>query len=134
MSSDNITLYAVGDMRPDWPNPESIVEMEFVLPMFKQADILFGNLASPLTDKGERQVGKSNRKISPEKLSVLTNAGFSIMSFANDCHLDQGDAAFFDTIERLDIALGGGFTEWELLSSERLQAATTTIPAPESRR
>jgi poly-gamma-glutamate synthesis protein (capsule biosynthesis protein) len=45
-------------------------------------------------------VGKSNRRISPEKLSVLTDAGFHIMSFANDCHLDQGDAAFFDTIKR----------------------------------
>jgi poly-gamma-glutamate synthesis protein (capsule biosynthesis protein) len=100
MSSDNVAVYAVGDMRPDWPNPESIVEMEFAKPIFKQADILFGNLASPLSDKGERQVGKSNRRISPEKLSVLTDAGFHIMSFANDCHLDQGDAAFFDTIKR----------------------------------
>ena len=100
MSSDNVAVYAVGDMRPDWPNPESIVEMEFAKPIFKQADILFGNLASPLSDKGERQVGKSNRRISPEKLSVLTDAGFNIMSFANDCHLDQGDAAFFDTIKR----------------------------------
>jgi len=100
MSSNNVTVFAVGDMRPDWPNPESIVEMEFAKPIFKQGDILFGNLASPLSDKGERQVGKSNRKISPEKLSVLTDAGFDIMSFANDCHLDQGDSAFFDTIER----------------------------------
>jgi poly-gamma-glutamate synthesis protein (capsule biosynthesis protein) len=71
-----------------------------------------GNLASPISDKGERQVSKSNRKISPEKLSVLTDAGFNIMSFANDCHLDQGDAAYFDTIERLTAAniavLGAG--------------------------
>jgi poly-gamma-glutamate synthesis protein (capsule biosynthesis protein) len=101
MSSDNVSVYAVGDMRPDWPNPESIVEMEFVLPIFKQADILFGNLASPISDKGERQVCNSGRKISPEKLYVLTDAGFNVLSFANDHHLDHGDAAFFDTIERL---------------------------------
>jgi hypothetical protein len=75
MSSDNVTVYEVGDTRRDRPNAESIVEMEFVLPMFKQADILLG-IGSSLSDKGERQVGKSNRKISPEKLSVLTDAGF----------------------------------------------------------
>ena len=101
MIAGNVSVYAVGDMRPDWPNPECIVEMEFALPIFQQADILFGNLASPLSDKGERQVCNSGRKISPEKLSVLVNAGFDVMSFANDHHLDHGDAAFLDTIERL---------------------------------
>src|SRR6476660_1567822 len=83
MSAEDLSLYAVGDVRPDWPNPDSIVEMELVLPIFKQADILFGNLESPISDKGERQVCNSGRKIRPEKISLLTDAGFDVMSFAN---------------------------------------------------
>src|SRR4051812_32801021 len=79
MSGEELSLYAVGDVRPDWPNPDSIVEMELVLPIFKQADILFGNLESPISDKGERQVCNSGRKIRPEKLSLLTDAGFDVM-------------------------------------------------------
>jgi len=101
VNSENVSIYAVGDIRPDWPNPESIVEMELVLPIFKEADILFGNLESPLSDKGERQVCNSGRKIKPEKLSSLIDAGFDLMSFANNHHLDHGDQAFFDTIARL---------------------------------
>ena len=86
---------------PIGPIPISIVEMELVLPIFKQADILFGNLESPISDKGERQVCNSGRKIRPEKISLLTDAGFDVMSFANNHHLDYGDAAFFDTIDRV---------------------------------
>ena len=110
MSAGKLSLYAVGDVRPDWPNPDSIVEMELVIPIFKQADILFGNLESPISDLGERQVCNSGRKIRPEKISLLTDAGFDVMSFANNHHLDYGDAAFFDTIERVtkhDIAIVG---------------------------
>ena len=50
MSAAELSLYAVGDVRPDWPNPDSIVEMELVLPLFKQADVLFGNLESPVVE------------------------------------------------------------------------------------
>ena len=34
MTGDNqLSLYAVGDVRPDWPNPDSVVEMELVQPI-----------------------------------------------------------------------------------------------------
>src|SRR5436190_21101865 len=101
MAPQQLTLLAVGDVRPDWPNPDSIVEMELVIPLFKKADILFGNLESPVSDKGERQVCNSGRMIRPEKMSLLTDAGFDVMSFANNHHLDYGDSAFYDTIERV---------------------------------
>ncbi len=101
MASKKLSFMAVGDVRPDWPNPDSIVEMELVIPTFKQADLLFGNLESPISDKGERQVCNSGRRIRPEKISLLTDAGFDVMSFANNHHLDYGDSAFHDTIERI---------------------------------
>lgn len=104
MASKKLSFMAVGDVRPDWPNPDSIVEMELVIPTFKQADLLFGNLESPVSDKGERQVCNSGRRIRPEKIPLLTDAGFDVMSFANNHHLDYGDSAFFDTIERVTSA------------------------------
>lgn len=101
MSARDLLICAVGDVRPDWPNPDSIDEMELVKPIFKQADILFGNIESPVSDKGERQVCNSGRSVRPEKVALLTAAGFDVMSFANNHHMDYGDSAFYDTIERL---------------------------------
>lgn len=101
MAAKEFSFLAVGDVRPDWPNPDNIVEMELVIPLFKQADLLFGNLESPVSDKGERQVCNSGRMIRPEKMKLLTDAGFDVMSFANNHHLDYGDSAFYDTIERV---------------------------------
>ncbi|MBI2986466.1 MAG: hypothetical protein HYY45_06845, partial [Deltaproteobacteria bacterium] len=53
MNSDKVSIYAVGDVVPAWPNPESLVEL--ALPTLKQADILFGQLEAPLSEKGEPQ-------------------------------------------------------------------------------
>jgi poly-gamma-glutamate synthesis protein (capsule biosynthesis protein) len=101
VSGNDLCLIGVGDIRPDWPTPDSIVEMELTMPIFRDADILFGNLEAPMSDKGERQVCNSGRKISPEKVKLLTDAGFDVMSFANNHHLDYGDAAFHATLDIL---------------------------------
>ncbi|MBI2987668.1 MAG: CapA family protein [Deltaproteobacteria bacterium] len=67
MNSDKVSVYAVGDVRP---NPQLYTYT-------------------------------TNKKISPEKVSALTHAGFDVMSFANNHHLDRGEEAFFETIETL---------------------------------
>ena len=52
----------------------------------------------------------------------------------SDSLVQTGTAYIFSTVDRLEIGLGGGFTEWELLGSERLEPIATTTPTPSSRR
>ncbi len=98
MNTNKLSIYAVGDTKLTHPNPESLFEL--ALPTLKQADIRFGQLECVLSDKGEHQVSThEDRKISPDKVSALTYAGFDIMSFANNHHLDRGEKPFLETID-----------------------------------
>jgi poly-gamma-glutamate capsule biosynthesis protein CapA/YwtB (metallophosphatase superfamily) len=102
MVPDKISVYAVGDIIPEWPNPESIVEL--ALPTLRQADILFGQLEIALSLKVETQVsalGYSRRPCDPKKVSVLTHAGFDLISWASNHALDWGETAFLETIDTL---------------------------------
>ncbi len=103
MSTDKVSLYAVGDIHPDRPNTESLFEL--ALPTLKQADILFGQLESNLSEKGELQAQLCDihpfRITSPERVSALSYAGFDIMSFASNHTLDRGEQALFETIDTL---------------------------------
>ncbi len=102
MNPEKVSIYAVGDVVPDRPNPESLFEL--ALPTLKQADILFGQLEANLSEKGDTQLymypGTPQRK-GPARVSGLTYAGFDVMSFASNHHLDQGEEAFFETIDTL---------------------------------
>ncbi|MBI2859844.1 MAG: CapA family protein [Chloroflexi bacterium] len=98
MSPEKISILGVGDIIPDFPNPEWLFEP--ALPTLKQADILFGQLESNLSEKGEPQTQALNaRAIPPEKVSALTYAGFDVMSFASNHTLDRGDYALLETID-----------------------------------
>ena len=102
MSADNVYVYAVGDVAPAWPDPESLVEL--ALPTLKQADILFGNLEAPLSEKGQPQLymyPSRGKTMSPDKVSALTYAGFDVMSFANNHTLDRGEESFCETVDTL---------------------------------
>ncbi|MFC1987449.1 CapA family protein [Chloroflexota bacterium] len=83
MNPTKLSIYAVGDTKPDRPNPESLFEL--ALPTLKQADILLGHLEHPLS--------------SPDKVSALTYAGFDVMSFGGNTHLAEGEEAFLETID-----------------------------------
>lgn len=100
MNPEKVSVYAVGDVIPDWPNPESLFEL--ALPTLKEADVLFGQLESTLAKNAERQMlAYFARRIGPEKVSALTSAGFNVMSFASNHALDLGEQAFLETIENL---------------------------------
>ncbi len=105
MSPEKIAVCAVGDVIPDtipdWPNPESFFEL--AQPTLKQADILFGQLEANLSEKGdpEPHYYVSVRRISPNKVSALTYAGFDVISFASNHTLDRGKQAFFETVDTL---------------------------------
>ncbi|MBI2989536.1 MAG: CapA family protein, partial [Deltaproteobacteria bacterium] len=100
MNPAEVSIYAVGDVIPNRPNPESLFEL--ALPPLKQADILFGQLEIPLSEKGEPQMQAfPGKRLRPEWVSGLTYAGFHVMSFASNHHLDRGEQAYFETIDTL---------------------------------
>ncbi|MFC1987468.1 CapA family protein [Chloroflexota bacterium] len=105
MDTDKLTIYAVGDMCPNRPNPEYLFGM--ALPTIKQADILFGQLEHLLSEKGEPQLflpdyqRSRDTRISPERVSGLTYAGFDVISYAGNHNLERGEEAFFETIDTL---------------------------------
>ncbi|MBI2988735.1 MAG: CapA family protein [Deltaproteobacteria bacterium] len=100
MNPEKVSIYAVGDVIPGRPNPESLFEL--ALPTLKQADILFGQLEAPLAEKGEPQMqGFFVTRVSPERVSGLTYAGFDVMSFAANQTLDLGEVGLFETIDTL---------------------------------
>lgn len=98
MNADKICLYAVGDVAPAFVGPKPLFEL--VAPTLRQADILFGNLEMPVCGKHEIQLyNYDGRRISPAKLPELTEAGFHVMSFANNHTLDSGEQGLFETID-----------------------------------
>jgi poly-gamma-glutamate capsule biosynthesis protein CapA/YwtB (metallophosphatase superfamily) len=100
MNENTVTILAHGDVLPDRPSPEYLFEL--VLPTLKQADILFGQLEAPLSDKGEPQLHMAPvRKVPADRVSALAAAGYDILSLAGNHHLDRGEAAFFETLDVL---------------------------------
>ena len=100
MNPEEVSIYAVGDVIPSPPNPESLFES--ALPTLKQADILFGHLDANLSQKGEPQMHRfPARSVGPAGVSALTYAGFHVMSFASNQVLDRGEVGLSETIETL---------------------------------
>lgn len=75
------------------------------LKFLQQSDILFGNLEGPVSDKGKNVGSKYSFRMDPVVIPALKNAGFDIVSFANNHVGDWTIAAFTDTLSRL--ATGG---------------------------
>ncbi|MFC1987445.1 CapA family protein [Chloroflexota bacterium] len=103
MNPSKLSIYAVGDTKPNRPNSESLFEL--ALPTLKKADILYGQLEYPLSEKGELQQcaypTRNLKGLSPDKVSVLTYAGFDVMSFAGNNTFARGVEAILETIETL---------------------------------
>lgn len=74
------------------------------LELLRGADITIGNLETPLTERGEPLVDKQYRfRNPPGKVApALRNAGFDIVSLANNHTLDYGYTGLEDTIEALE--------------------------------
>ena len=63
------------------------------------SDFTFGNLELPLSKIGRKQSGKICLRGDPAMAKTLQDAGFDLMSFANNHALDYGEKAFIETIE-----------------------------------
>jgi hypothetical protein len=67
----------------------------------KNADLVFGNLESVISDKGENLGSIYSFRADPKALEGLTFAGFDILSMANNHSLDWGVEALADSASRL---------------------------------
>ncbi|PIR46980.1 MAG: hypothetical protein COV07_01435 [Candidatus Vogelbacteria bacterium CG10_big_fil_rev_8_21_14_0_10_45_14] len=84
-------------------------------PLLKTADITFGNLEGPISDKGYDLGNTYSFRMDPAFVQALGNAGFDAVSIANNHIGDWGRAAFEDTLLRLRtgdiLAVGAGEDE-----------------------
>jgi poly-gamma-glutamate synthesis protein (capsule biosynthesis protein) len=78
----------------------------------KQTDITFGNLEGPITTSTNKRGSIYSFKMEPSVAGVLSNAGFDIISFANNHVGDYGQEGFEDTLKYLNenniLAAGAG--------------------------
>ncbi len=103
-------LFFVGDMMLDRSVRTSVVKnfnndynsLFINLPELKEADILFGNLEGDVSDTGNNVGSKYSFRMDPLVLPAIKEAGFDIVSFANNHVGDWNIAAFTDTIKRLE--------------------------------
>lgn len=86
----------------------------------KEADLLFGNLEGPISDKGQKVGSIYSFRAEPEAIEGLTYAGFDVLSLANNHAFDYGREALEDTFLRLKEAridyIGAGLNAEEAFS------------------
>lgn len=95
-----ITLMAVGDVSPNREDPPSL--FRYCRETLRGADIVFGQLEAPISDRGTPQfVPSAPARVPAKNVTALTGegGGFHVMSFAGNHALDYGAEAFFDTID-----------------------------------
>jgi len=104
------TLYFVGDIMLTRGVESSVIKnfngdyskLFDNLTVLKDADILFGNLEGDVSDKGNNVGSIYSFRMNPKVLPVLKDAGFDIVSFANNHVGDWNMNAFKDTLSRLE--------------------------------
>ncbi|MBL7155995.1 MAG: CapA family protein [Candidatus Pacebacteria bacterium] len=81
------------------------------------ADVLFGNLESVISDKGVNVGSIYSFRADPKAINGLKYAGFDIVSVANNHIFDYGRESMEDSFNRLNESdikyIGGGFTKEE---------------------
>lgn len=112
-SKVNIKIKAVGDIVPgtNYPtnrlHPDKKVLFQSVKPLLQGADFLFGNFESTLTNYPHSSKGVGGGLIVPFRTppsytQILKEAGFDIMSVANNHSYDFYAQGFRDTIQNLE--------------------------------
>ncbi|MBI2038458.1 MAG: CapA family protein [Candidatus Nealsonbacteria bacterium] len=85
-----------------------------------EADIVFGNLENPISDKGKKTGSIYSFRADPKSVEGLIFAGFDVLSLANNHSFDYGKIALEDTFSRLKAAginyVGAGFNGKEAFS------------------
>lgn len=121
-----ISIYAVGDIMLDrgvkymvykYGDKNYKFPFENIADYLSGATILFGNLESQISDKGNKIGTINSFRVEPEGIDGLEYAGFDILSVANNHSFDYNLAALKDSLERLKNAdityVGGGLNKEE---------------------
>ena len=90
----------VGDIFLQQPLPQNAATVE-VATLLRSADIAFGNLETPVSERGTPAEKWVNMRMSPDLLSDVTGLGFDLVTLANNHMMDFGEVAFFDTLDHL---------------------------------
>lgn len=106
----DLVISAVGDIMLDGTARPVMKEQGYdypfvkMLPYFSGAQIVFGNVEGPLTDRGTPDQDKTYVFRSPPAMvgNALRAAGFNVVSLANNHTLDYGTEGLAQTIETLD--------------------------------
>ncbi|MBI2909652.1 MAG: CapA family protein [Chloroflexi bacterium] len=98
--SSEISFYAAGDLCVNRDDPDSIFAL--VRPVLQEADLLFGQLETNISDRGVPAVHMGMPLRAPAStVSAYASAGFHVLSFASNHTLDYGNEALFDTIDNV---------------------------------
>lgn len=103
---DTVKLMAVGDIWLQTVNGSH--PFKHVRHLLKDKDILFGNLETALSTEGEPAPKHHVIAAPPDRVSYLTDAGFDVVSVANNHTLDMGGLGFSNTLDAL-VGSGIGF-------------------------
>jgi poly-gamma-glutamate synthesis protein (capsule biosynthesis protein) len=98
----SVILVAVGDISPNRDDPPSI--FRYCGDIFRTADVVFGQMENPLTDKGIPMFTSHRpHRLPPRNISAYTKegAGFDVMSHAANAAMDYGWEGFLDTLNIL---------------------------------
>lgn len=77
---------------------------EHIAPALRPLDVVFGNLETPIAPVHGGPTPQMVFNASPTLLPALHEAGFSLLSFANNHVYDQGRGGFLETIEQLEVS------------------------------
>lgn len=94
------TIAIVGDIFPQAPLPDS-AELAVVRSLLHSADFAFGNLETPVSERGTPAEKWINMRMPPALLADVSDLGFDILTLANNHMLDFGEVAFRDTLDHL---------------------------------
>lgn len=108
---DTLRLYAVGDMNLGWEVGSDYLlrgntryPFDAVRDTLAAADILFGNLESPIAPVGQpfEHTGSPVFSAPPVAADALVAAGFDVVSTANNHAWDTGLTGVLETVKQLD--------------------------------
>lgn len=104
-----VVLAAVGDIRLDGPIGDILKAKGWKAPAEAvasrlKADLLFGNLECPITQRGKKFPKKWNFRAPAANLRALKELGFDVLNLANNHIWDYGEQGFLDTLAAVDKA------------------------------
>ncbi|HTF99954.1 MAG TPA: CapA family protein [Nitrospirota bacterium] len=107
--ADQITIAAVGDLMlggrtgPFLKEQGAAYPFGNVLPYLSRADVVAGNLESPISTRGTAVENKKfTLRADPIAVQALTAAGIRVVTLANNHSMDFGPLALQDTLSILD--------------------------------